>query len=70
MGSLYRRYPSKGLLAQRMRVMRMERFTDQPRSAMAKEHDPWAAFVDFLSKGMQMKWSDLFGQAVSWYCCW
>jgi AcrR family transcriptional regulator len=48
MGSLYRRYPSKELLAQRMRIMSMERLTDQARSAVAAEHDPWEAFARFL----------------------
>lgn len=48
MGSLYRRYPSKELLAQQMRIRGMEQLTDQARSAIAAEPDPWAAFARFL----------------------
>ncbi|MFI5679870.1 TetR/AcrR family transcriptional regulator [Streptomyces cellulosae] len=48
MGSLYRRYPSKELLAQRMRVMGMEQLVAQARTALAEEPDPWAAFARFL----------------------
>jgi AcrR family transcriptional regulator len=48
MGSLYRRYPSKELLAQRMRIRWMEGLADQARAATAEEPDPWAAFARFL----------------------
>ncbi|MEU0256450.1 helix-turn-helix domain-containing protein [Streptomyces sp. NPDC006184] len=48
MGSLYRRYPSKELLAQRMRVAGMEQLIAQARTALAEEPDPWAAFARFL----------------------
>ncbi|MFI0815984.1 TetR/AcrR family transcriptional regulator [Streptomyces sp. NPDC021098] len=48
MGSLYRRYPSKELLAQRMRIAGMEQLVTQARTALAEEPDPWAAFARFL----------------------
>ncbi|SEE05097.1 DNA-binding transcriptional regulator, AcrR family [Streptomyces misionensis] len=48
MGSLYRRYPSKELLAQRMRIAGMEQLVTQARTALAKERDPWAALVRFF----------------------
>ncbi|MFB7593770.1 TetR/AcrR family transcriptional regulator [Streptomyces sp. NPDC056160] len=48
MGSLYRRYPSKELLAQRMRIAGMEQLVAQARTALAEEPGPWAAFVRFL----------------------
>ncbi|MFK0159430.1 TetR/AcrR family transcriptional regulator [Streptomyces sp. NPDC090499] len=48
MGSLYRRYPSKELLAERMRIVGMEQLVAQARTALAEEPDPWAAFVRFL----------------------
>ncbi|WP_327138559.1 TetR/AcrR family transcriptional regulator (plasmid) [Streptomyces sp. NBC_01340] len=48
MGSLYRRYPSKELLAQRMRIVGMEQLVAQARTALAEEPDPWAAFARFL----------------------
>lgn len=52
MGSLYRRYPSKELLAQRMRVMGMEQLVAQARTAFAEEPDPWAAFARFLRNAL------------------
>ncbi|WBO63196.1 TetR/AcrR family transcriptional regulator [Streptomyces camelliae] len=48
MGSLYRRYPSKELLAQRMRIVGMEQLVAQARTALTEEPDPWAAFTRFL----------------------
>ncbi|GAA2490450.1 helix-turn-helix domain-containing protein [Streptomyces longisporus] len=48
MGSLYRRYPSKELLAQRMRIAAMEQLVAQARAAIAEESDPWSAFARFL----------------------
>ncbi|MEU1933116.1 TetR/AcrR family transcriptional regulator [Streptomyces coeruleorubidus] len=48
MGSLYRRYPSKELLAQRMRIVGMEQLVTQARTALTEEPDPWAAFARFL----------------------
>ena len=48
MGSLYRRYPSKELLAQRMRIAGMEELVAQARTAIAEEPDPWSAFARFL----------------------
>ncbi|MEU5310897.1 helix-turn-helix domain-containing protein [Streptomyces sp. NPDC021562] len=48
MGSLYRRYPSKELLAQRMRIAGMEQLVTQARTALAEEPDPWAALVRFF----------------------
>ncbi|MBW8799036.1 MAG: helix-turn-helix transcriptional regulator [Streptomyces sp.] len=48
MGSLYRRYPSKELLAQRMRIAGMEQLVTQARTAVAEESDPWAALVRFF----------------------
>ncbi|MFH8680888.1 TetR/AcrR family transcriptional regulator [Streptomyces lydicus] len=48
MGSLYRRYPSKEQLAQRMRIMGMEQLVALVHTALAKEKEPWAAFARFL----------------------
>ncbi|ALO91466.1 Putative transcriptional regulator [Streptomyces hygroscopicus subsp. limoneus] len=48
MGSLYRRYPSKELLAQRMRIAGMEQLVTQTRTALAEEPDPWTALVRFF----------------------
>lgn len=48
MGSLYRRYPSKELLAQRMRTARMEQLVTQARTALTEEPGPWSAFARFL----------------------
>jgi AcrR family transcriptional regulator len=48
MGSLYRRYPSKELLAQRMRIAGMEQLVAQVRTALAEEPDPWTALVRFF----------------------
>ncbi|MEV7734648.1 helix-turn-helix domain-containing protein [Streptomyces sp. NPDC088921] len=48
MGSLYRRYPSKELLAQRMRIVGMEQLVTQARTALSEEPDPWSAFARFL----------------------
>ncbi|MFF5307939.1 TetR/AcrR family transcriptional regulator [Streptomyces massasporeus] len=48
MGSLYRRYPSKELLAQRMRIAGMEQLVTQARTALTEETDPWSAFTRFL----------------------
>ncbi|MGW3465914.1 TetR/AcrR family transcriptional regulator, partial [Streptomyces olivaceoviridis] len=48
MGSLYRRYPSKELLAQHMRIAGMEQLVRQARTALAEEPDPWTALVRFF----------------------
>ncbi|MFJ1807797.1 MULTISPECIES: TetR/AcrR family transcriptional regulator [unclassified Streptomyces] len=48
MGSLYRRYPSKELLAQRMRIVGMEQLVTLARTALSEEPDPWSAFARFL----------------------
>jgi AcrR family transcriptional regulator len=37
MGSLYRRYPSKELLAQRMRMVGMEQLVTQARAALVRQ---------------------------------
>ncbi|MER7687143.1 helix-turn-helix domain-containing protein [Streptomyces sp. NPDC097610] len=57
MGSLYRRYPSKELLAQRMRIAGMEQLVTQARTALAEEPDPWAAFVRFLRDALSAQGS-------------
>jgi AcrR family transcriptional regulator len=57
MGSLYRRYPSKEQLAQRMRVVGMERLTALARTAVAEEPDPWAAFARFLRDALSARGS-------------
>lgn len=48
MGSLYRRYPSKEQLAQRMRIVGMEQLRALVHTALAEENEPWAAFARFL----------------------
>ncbi|MFF8311383.1 TetR/AcrR family transcriptional regulator [Streptomyces lydicus] len=48
MGSLYRRYPSKEQLAQRMRIVGMEQLVALVHTALAEEKEPWAAFARFL----------------------
>lgn len=55
MGSLYRRYPSKELLAQRMRIVAMEQLVTQVRTALAEEPDPWAAFARFLRDALSVQ---------------
>ncbi|MER7692472.1 helix-turn-helix domain-containing protein [Streptomyces sp. NPDC097610] len=55
MGSLYRRYPSKELLAQRMRIMGMEQLITQARTALSEEPDPWAAFARFLREALSVR---------------
>lgn len=57
MGSIYRRYPSKELLAQRMRIVGMEQLTTQARTALAEEPDPWAAFARFLRDALSAQGS-------------
>ena len=58
MGSLYRRYPSKELLAQRMRIVGMEQLATQARTALAEEPDaPWAAFARFLRDALSAQGS-------------
>jgi AcrR family transcriptional regulator len=52
MGSLYRRYPSKELLAQRLRIAGMEQLVAQARTALAEEPEPWAAFARFLREAV------------------
>ncbi len=58
MGSLYRRYPSKELLAQRMRTGGMEQLVSQARTALAEEPDPWAAFARFLREALSAQGAD------------
>ncbi|MFF0628161.1 TetR/AcrR family transcriptional regulator [Streptomyces sp. NPDC004296] len=48
MGSLYRRYPSKEQLAQRMRIVGMEQLTALVHTALTEEDEPWSAFARFL----------------------
>jgi AcrR family transcriptional regulator len=48
MGSLYRRYPSKVQLAQRIRIVGMDQLVALAHTALTEESDPWAAFARFL----------------------
>ncbi|MGW7616331.1 TetR/AcrR family transcriptional regulator [Streptomyces antimycoticus] len=57
MGSLYRRYPSKELLAQRMRLAGMEQLVTQAHTALAEEPDAWAAFARFLHDALSAQGS-------------
>ncbi len=57
MGSLYRRYPSKELLAQRMRIVGMEQLVTQARTALTEELDPWASFARFLRDALSAQGS-------------
>lgn len=47
-GTVYRRFPSKDVLVRRIAEEETSRLTDQARSALGQEHEPWSALARFL----------------------
>lgn len=47
-GTVYRRFPSKEVLVRRIAEEETARLTEQARSALGHEEDPWAALARFL----------------------
>lgn len=47
-GTVYRRFPSKDVLVRRIAEEETARLTDQARTALGQEDDPWAALSRFL----------------------
>ncbi|MET8172703.1 TetR/AcrR family transcriptional regulator [Streptomyces clavifer] len=47
-GTVYRRFPSKDVLVRRIAEEETSRLTDQARSALGQEDEPWAALSRFL----------------------
>jgi AcrR family transcriptional regulator len=49
---LYRRYRSKDELLQRLSMDGLERYIAAAQAALAEDGDPWAAFADFMRRGV------------------
>jgi AcrR family transcriptional regulator len=49
-GALYRRYPSKDALLQRLCGDGLQAYTDEAERALADGDDPWATFAGFLGR--------------------
>ncbi|MGW1378551.1 TetR/AcrR family transcriptional regulator [Streptomyces sp. NPDC002446] len=47
-GTVYRRFPSKDILVRRIAEEETSRLTDQARTALGQEDDPWSALSRFL----------------------
>ncbi|MEU0845504.1 TetR family transcriptional regulator [Streptomyces sp. NPDC005962] len=47
-GTVYRRFPSKDVLVRRIAEEETARLTDQARSALGQENEPWSALARFL----------------------
>ncbi|MGW0792899.1 TetR/AcrR family transcriptional regulator [Streptomyces sp. NPDC002911] len=47
-GTVYRRFPSKDVLVRRIAEEEIARLTDQARSALGQEDEPWSALSRFL----------------------
>ncbi|MFE7612048.1 TetR/AcrR family transcriptional regulator [Streptomyces celluloflavus] len=47
-GTVYRRFPSKDVLVRRIAEEETSRLTDQARTALGQEEDPWSALSRFL----------------------
>jgi len=47
-GTVYRRFPSKEVLVQRIAAEETARLTEQARTALSEEEEPWAALARFL----------------------
>ncbi len=47
-GALYRRYPSKDALLQKLCGDGLRRFTELAEAALADQHDPWESFAGFI----------------------
>src|SRR3954453_20627175 len=50
--ALYRRYPSKDELLQRLSLDTLLRYIAEAETALADEGDPWAAFATFMSRAL------------------
>jgi AcrR family transcriptional regulator len=51
-GALYRRYPSKGMLLQRLSFDGLQRYLAAAEAALADEGDPWTAFAHFMRRSL------------------
>lgn len=47
-GTVYRRFPSKDVLVRRIAAEETSRLTDQARTALGQEEEPWSALSRFL----------------------
>src|SRR6478752_254672 len=47
-GTVYRRFPSKDVLVRRIAAEETSRLTDQARTALGQEDEPWSALARFL----------------------
>ncbi|MFC9290003.1 TetR/AcrR family transcriptional regulator, partial [Streptomyces sp. NPDC057052] len=47
-GTVYRRFPSKDVLVRRIAEEETSRLTDQARTALGQEDEPWSALSRFL----------------------
>jgi AcrR family transcriptional regulator len=47
-GTVYRRFPSKDVLVRRIAEEETSRLTDQARTALGQEEEPWSALARFL----------------------
>ncbi|SCK39294.1 transcriptional regulator, TetR family [Streptomyces sp. WMMB 322] len=47
-GTVYRRFPSKEVLVRRIAAEETSRLTEQARTALGQEHEPWSALSRFL----------------------
>ncbi|MFV0129108.1 TetR/AcrR family transcriptional regulator [Streptomyces sp. HMX112] len=47
-GTVYRRFPSKDVLVRRIAEEETSRLTEQARTALGQEHEPWSALSRFL----------------------
>ncbi|MBT2369474.1 helix-turn-helix transcriptional regulator [Streptomyces sp. ISL-10] len=47
-GTVYRRFPSKDVLVRRIAAEEISRLTDQARTALGQEEEPWSALSRFL----------------------
>ncbi|MCZ9341100.1 TetR/AcrR family transcriptional regulator, partial [Streptomyces sp. TRM76130] len=47
-GTVYRRFPSKDVLVRRIAEEETNRLTDQARTALGQEDEPWSALSRFL----------------------
>ena len=51
-GALYRRYPSKDALLERLALDGLKRYLVSAEAALADEGDPWTAFADFMRRSL------------------
>lgn len=51
-GALYRRYPSKDALLERLSLDGLQRYLDAAKAALADEGDPWGIFARFMRRSL------------------